>query len=104
MAGGDEADEPTMLANPYLAAIRSAKQQAVAPAQSLADGLKAVDGAMQANCWQSSMADRFYAELSQQRTTLSKCQTNALDEFDDAISNQPAKVPTGAWQFHWHNI
>jgi hypothetical protein len=97
-------DEPVMLANPYRAAIQSAKESATGPALSLAEGLKSVDTAMQANCWQSSLADQFYAELSQQRTTLSKCQTNALDEFDDAIRSQPAQVPQGAWQFHWHNI
>jgi hypothetical protein len=102
MAGED--DEPMMLANPYLAAIRAAREQAVGPAKGLADGLKSVDTAMQANCWQSRLADQFYAEMSQQRTVLSNCQTNALDEFDDAIRNQPAQVPEGAWQFHWHNL
>jgi hypothetical protein len=101
---GDEATDPVMLPNPYLAALRSARQQATGPAQSLADGLKAVDSAMQGNCWQSKLADQFYAELSGQRTTLSRCRTRALDEFDEAINGQPEKVPAGAWQFHWHNI
>jgi hypothetical protein len=104
MAGDEGADDPVMLPNPYLAAIRAARQQATGPAQQLADGLKAVDGAMQANCWQSTVADQFYAELAEQRTTLSRCQTRALEEFDHAISGQPEKVPAGAWQFHWHNI
>jgi hypothetical protein len=102
MAGED--DEPTLFTNPYLAAIRSAREQAVGPAHDLAEGLKAVDTAMQANCWQSRLADQFYAEVSQQRTVLSNCETNALAEFDDAISNQPAQVPEGAWQLRWHNL
>lgn len=101
---GEEDDKPVMLPNPYLAAIRAAKQQAVGPAQSLKEGLKTVDSAMQANCWQSTIADQFYAELAHQRTVLSQCQTNALDEFDNAINSQPESVPAGAWQFHWHNI
>jgi len=99
---GDE--EPTMLPNPYLAAIRSAKQQAVGPAQSLKDALKDARSKADPNCWQSTVADQFYAELAQQRTVLSRCHTNALDEFDDAINSQPETVPAGAWQFHWHNI
>lgn len=104
MAGDEKADEPMVLPNPYLAAIRAAKQQAAGPARDLADGLKAVDSAMQANCWQSTAADQFYAELAEQRTTLSRCHTRAMDEFDQAIAAQPEKVQAGAWQFHWHNI
>ena len=104
MAGGTGDEAPTMLPNPYLAAIRAAKQQAAGPAQQLAEGLKAVDSAMQGNCWQSSVADQFYTELAEQRTALSRCHTRAMDEFDQAIGDQPEQVPAGAWQFHWHNI
>lgn len=101
---GEESPDPVMLPNPYLEAIRSAKQQAAGPAQQLAEGLKAVDSAFQGNCWQSSTADQFGAELADQRTPLARCHTRSLDEFDHAISGQPEKVPAGAWQFHWHNF
>lgn len=97
-------DAPAQIPNPYLAALRSARQSATAPAHSLAEGLRSVKSSMEANCWQSSIADQFFSTLSQQETTLKRCQTNAMDDFDEAITGQPEKVDENAWQVHWHNL
>ncbi len=101
MTGGDE---PTMIPNPYLSAIRSAKESATGPAQELKEGLKSVKSAMEGNCWQSPMADDFFSAIGQHERTLSNCQTNAMAEFDDAIAGQPEKVESTAWQVRWRNL
>ncbi len=100
----DDAKDPVMVPNPYLAAIKANRSSSVGPADELKDGLKAVKDAMDANCWQSPIADTFYGTLTQHERTLSNCRTNALAEFDEAIKGQPAKVESTAWQTHWRNL
>lgn len=97
-------EDPVMIPNPYLAAIRSAKADATEPAEQLKEALKSARTAMEGNCWQSPMADRFYGEIDQHEKTLGNCRTNALAEFDEAIAGQPATVESTAWQVHWRNL
>jgi hypothetical protein len=97
-------DAPLQIPNPYLAALRSARQSASPSAHALAEGLRSVKSAMEGNCWQSSVADQFFSTLTQQETTLKRCQTNAMDDFDEAIAGQPEKVAENSWQTHWHNL
>ena len=93
-----------MVPNPYLAAVRSAKGSATGPAEQLKDGLKTVKSAMDGDCWQSPLADAFYAAIGEHEQTLGRCRTNAMQEFDDAIAGQPEKVEATAWQVHWRNL
>lgn len=107
MGGPDDGkgdDKHTMIANPYLAALRSAKSSASGPASDLAKALDTARTAMEGNCWQSTLADQFFSQLATQRTTLQRCRDRALQEFDDAIARQPEMVSDDSWQRYWHNL
>ena len=100
MGDTDEAKVP----NPYLAAIRAAKGRSTAPAHTLGTALDKAVTAMESGAWIGGKADTLAGSLSGWRTTASQAGTNALGEFDDAISGQPEMVEPNSWQVHWHNL
>ena len=96
----DEAKVP----NPYLAAIRSAGARSTAPAETLRTALDRAVSAMEAGAWSGGGADSFGGSLDGWRSTARHAATSAMQEFDDAISDQPEMVDANSWQVHWHNL
>ncbi len=101
-----EADEVTMVANPYRAALVAARQRATSPADGIATALDAAHRAMESGCWLSTTATTFGSDLGTHRTTLGNVQTNSMQRFDEAIGGQPEEVDStvrpsefqvGAW-------
>ena len=102
---GDAADAAAAkVPNPYLAAIRSARGRSAAPADTLDTALDKAVTAMEAGAWIGGQADTLAGSLSGWRQTARHAATTAMDEFDDAIAQQPEMVETNAWQVHWHNL
>jgi hypothetical protein len=90
--------------NPYLAAIRSAKGRSTEPAHTLSTALDKAVTAMEAGAWVGGKADTLAGSLSGWRSTTRHAATSAIEEFDDAIAQQPEMVETNSWQTHWHNL
>ena len=98
------AEDEGTIPNPYLAALRSARQRSVAPSHSLEHVLDAAVTAMEAGAWTGGKADAFGAELAGRRTATQRGGQRALQEFDHAISGMPEKVELNSWYVHWHNL
>ncbi|ROS26004.1 hypothetical protein [Cellulomonas sp. PhB150] len=90
--------------NPYLAAIRVRRGQAVPVAADLRDDLDGVIRAMDAGAWISSTADDFYTDLTGHHRSVTTAADGAIATFDDAIRRQPEKVEPDAWQTRWRNL
>jgi hypothetical protein len=90
--------------NPYLAAIRSAKESSSGPLHTLRTALAPAVTAMEAGAWTGGRADDFFATLSGWRTDGTTAASRAEQEFDEAIGGQPAEVGANSWQVHWHNL
>ncbi|MCW2763062.1 MAG: hypothetical protein JWR85_3263 [Marmoricola sp.] len=90
--------------NPYLAAIRSAKGRSTGPAHTLSTALDNAVTATEAGAWSGGKAGTFAGSLSGWRSTARRAATTSLDEFDDAIAQQPEMVEASSWQVHWHNL
>jgi uncharacterized protein YukE len=103
MGGGDETPV-AKVPNPYLAAIRSAKGRSADPAQSLRAALDKAETALEAGAWSGGGADAFGGSLDGWRTAARQAATSSLQEFDDAIADQPEMVDPNSWQVHWHNL
>lgn len=101
MAGDDEV---TMVPNPYRSALEEARSRSVDPAGDIKEALAQVDRAMSAGCWVSTTADDFGAALAEHRRTLGRVRDDVFQEFDDAISGQPERVESTAWQTRWQRL
>ncbi|PZF79711.1 hypothetical protein [Jiangella anatolica] len=87
--------------NPYLAALREARDDADRLAGPMRDELKGVKTAMDNGAWVSPAADEFYAALGQQTTALDTAADGALEDIDDAISGRPEMVPPDSPDGRW---
>ena len=99
---GDDAE--AKVPNPYLAAIKSAKERSSEPAESLRTALEKAGTAMENGAWSGGKADSFAGSLSGWKSTAKHAATAAMNEFDDAIAGQPERVDPQSWQVHWHNL
>jgi len=104
MGGEQPTDEVVMLANPYRAAVASARSACVQPAESLGDVLARARRAMNSGAWTGSGADAFSAELDGHRETLKNAGPAALAEFDEALARLPETVEANSWYVHWRNL
>ena len=87
--------------NPYLAALRDARDDADRLAGPMRDELKGVKTAMDNGAWVSTTADEFYTALGQQNTALDTAADEALAEVDDAIRGRPEMVPPDSTDGRW---
>ena len=92
------------IANPYLAAIKQRRDQAVPVATDLRDDLDAVVAAMDAGAWVSPLADAFYIDLTGHKASLTTAADGAMATFDAAVLRQPELIEPGAWQTRWRNL
>ncbi|GEK22911.1 hypothetical protein [Cellulomonas xylanilytica] len=97
-------EEAAPIPNPYLAAIRQHRGQAVPVAADLRDDLDAVVRAMDAGAWLSPVADAFYVDLTGHKQALTTAADGAIATYDSAVRGQPEQVEPGAWQTRWRNL
>ncbi len=97
-------DEVVMVPNPYLAALRDNRSDALPHTYALRTAFDDAISAMDQGAWFSTEADRFYAELSQRPTELSRVRDNAIGTFDDAMSGMPQMVEADSPYTRWQNL
>lgn len=92
------------VSNPYRAALCASRDDARPVAADLKGDLDAAVKAMDNGAWQSSIADTFYTELTEHKTTLTTAAEGVMTEFDDAIEHEEPMVDSDAWQVRWRNV
>lgn len=101
---GDEEQGQVMVPNPYLAALRDNRTDAMEPVRELRTSLDDAVAAMDAGAWFSTTADTFYAELTGRQQRLATVRDEALGEFDDAMAGMPEMVDSESWYVRWRNL
>ncbi|TDE10150.1 hypothetical protein [Jiangella asiatica] len=87
--------------NPYLAALREARDDAGPVADGIREELRGVKDAMDAGAWVSSAADEFYTALTTQNTRLDAAADEAISDLDSAIEGRPEMVPPDSRDGRW---
>ena len=99
-------DDPVMVRNPYLAALRQAKADVQPSLTSIRAALDDAVRAMEANAWvsDSGKAEAFGNGLADHKRGLGECATGVDAEFDEATRGMPEEVESTSWYVHWRNV
>ncbi len=87
---------PATVANPRLAALKSARVTVNSAAATTADELTAAVNAMNAKAWVSSVADAFYSALTSSVKDLTAAGSGCVTNIDHAIATCPSTIPNPA--------
>lgn len=101
MGGGDEI---VMVNNNYKTALESARSASTSAANDLETALRAALQAVEAGAWGGPMGEDFAGELRDHKTRLNDAGPEAISTFDTAITAQPERVESTAWQVRWHSM
>lgn len=97
-------DDVVMVDNTYKSALEGARSTCLSPAARLESALGVARTAMSSGAWGGPKGEDFSGELDRYRRKLNDAGPDAISAFDSAISAQPERVPSTAWQVRWHQM